>query len=221
MVKEIRLAIDEADAEESASSWAPGVPSPPATSSPEKTAVLQPTHRALKLATTSRVGPAPTNRSVHPFLLGPHRFRQGLLFWGRILVQHGPTSPSSPPEVRHISNTSFMLAALSNWKQAHRWALTGDHMGAEEALRIGVVTQVVPEADLDAVTWALAERIALVPEASVRVNKAVTWMGMEAMGLGAAMQVNAALSSVAHSSHGGHREALWDAVHRRPHPGGP
>ena len=115
------------------------------------------------------------------------------------------------PEVRHISNTSFMLAALSNWKQAHRWALTGDHMGAEEALRIGVVTQVVPEADLDAVTWALAERIALVPEASVRVNKAVTWMGMEAMGLGAAMQVNAALSSVAHSSHGGHREALWDA----------
>ena len=50
------------------------------------------------------------------------------------------------PEVRHISNTSFMLAALSNWKQAHRWALTGDNMGAEEALRIGVVTKVVPEA---------------------------------------------------------------------------
>ena len=115
------------------------------------------------------------------------------------------------PEVRHISNTSFMLAALTNWKQAHRWALTGDHMGAEEALRIGVVTQLVPEAQLDDETWALAERIAMVPEASVRINKAVTWMGLEAMGLGAAMNINAALSSAAHGSHGAHREALWDA----------
>lgn len=115
------------------------------------------------------------------------------------------------PEVRHISNTSFMLAALTNWKQAHRWALTGDHMGAEEALRIGVVTKVVPDADLDNETRALAERIAMVPEASVRINKAVTWMGMEAMGLGAAMKINAALSGAAHGSHGSHREALWEA----------
>ncbi len=115
------------------------------------------------------------------------------------------------PEVRHISNTSFMLAALTNWKQAHRWALTGDHMGAEEAYRLGIVNKVVPVDKLEEETLALAERIAKVPEASVRLNKAVTWMGLEAMGLGAAMRVNAALSSLAHSSHGSHREALWDA----------
>ncbi len=115
------------------------------------------------------------------------------------------------PEVRHISNTSFMLAALTNWKQAHRWALTGDHMGAEEAYRLGIVNKVVPVDKLEEETLALAERIARVPEASVRLNKAVTWMGLEAMGLGAAMRVNAALSSLAHSSHGSHREALWDA----------
>ncbi|MCH8090005.1 MAG: enoyl-CoA hydratase/isomerase family protein [Chloroflexi bacterium] len=115
------------------------------------------------------------------------------------------------PEVRHISNTSFMLAALTNWKQAHRWALTGDHMGAEEAYRLGIVNKVVPPDKLEEETLALAERIAKVPEASVRLNKAVTWMGLEAMGLGAAMRVNAALSSIAHSSHGSDREALWEA----------
>lgn len=115
------------------------------------------------------------------------------------------------PEVRHISNTSFMLAALTNWKQAHRWALTGDHMGAEEAYRLGIVNKIVPRDSLEEEASTLAERIARVPEASVRLNKAVTWMGLQAMGLGAAMQVNAALSSVAHSSHGSDRERLWEA----------
>jgi enoyl-CoA hydratase/carnithine racemase len=115
------------------------------------------------------------------------------------------------PEVRHVSNTSFLLAALTNWKQAHRWGLTGDHMGVEEAYRLGIVNKVVPVDKLEEETWTLAERISKVPEASVRINKAVTWMGLEAMGLGAAMKVNAALSSIAHSSHGKDREALLEA----------
>src|SRR5688572_26735987 len=34
------------------------------------------------------------------------------------------------PEVRHISNTTFLFAALAGWKAAHRYALTGDHMDA-------------------------------------------------------------------------------------------
>ena len=115
------------------------------------------------------------------------------------------------PEVRHVSNTSFLLAALTNWKQAHRWGLTGDHMGAEEAYRLGIVNKIVPPDKLEEETQTLAERIAQVPEASVRMNKAVTWMGLEAMGLGAAMRVNAALSTIAHSSHGHDREVLLEA----------
>ncbi|MFI5268227.1 MAG: enoyl-CoA hydratase/isomerase family protein, partial [Chloroflexota bacterium] len=31
------------------------------------------------------------------------------------------------PEVRHISNTTFLFAALAGWKAAHRYSLTGDH----------------------------------------------------------------------------------------------
>jgi enoyl-CoA hydratase/carnithine racemase len=41
------------------------------------------------------------------------------------------------PEVRHISNTTFLFAALCGWKAASRYALTGDHFDAQEALRIG------------------------------------------------------------------------------------
>ena len=46
------------------------------------------------------------------------------------------------------------------WGDAMRWLLTGDSFGADEALRIGLVQQVVPDGEqLDAAV-ALAERIA-------------------------------------------------------------
>jgi Enoyl-CoA hydratase/isomerase len=31
------------------------------------------------------------------------------------------------PEIRHISNSTYLFAALCGWKNANRWALTGDH----------------------------------------------------------------------------------------------
>ena len=52
------------------------------------------------------------------------------------------------PEVRHISNTTYLFTALCGWKAANRWALTGDHFDAQEALRIGMVNEVVPHDEL-------------------------------------------------------------------------
>lgn len=115
------------------------------------------------------------------------------------------------PEVRHISNTTFLFAALAGWKAAHRYALTGDHFDATEALRLGVVNEVVPHEELVPRVRNLAERIAMVPEPSVRLNKAITCYGLEAMGLRGGMLVNGILSSIAHSSHGPHREKLMEA----------
>ena len=45
------------------------------------------------------------------------------------------------PEVRHIPTSSFLFTALCGWKAANRWALTGDHFDAQEALRIGMVNE--------------------------------------------------------------------------------
>ncbi len=115
------------------------------------------------------------------------------------------------PEVRHISNTSYLFTALCGWKAANRWALTGDHFDAQEALRIGMVNEVVPHDELMPRARALAKRIALVPEPSVRLNKAIAMQGIQASGLHAALLLEGALSALAHSSHNEHRERLFEA----------
>lgn len=115
------------------------------------------------------------------------------------------------PEVRHISNTTFLFAALCGWKVANRYALTGDHIDAQEALRIGLVNQVVPHDELLPAAHGLAERIAMVPEPSVRLNKQVTTYGLMSAGVAAGMLMNGPLSALAHTSHNPERDRLWAA----------
>src|SRR5829696_10507086 len=114
------------------------------------------------------------------------------------------------PEVRHISNTSFLLTALCGWKAANRWALTGDHFDAQEALRIGMVNEVVPHEQLMDAARELARRIALVPEPSVRLNKAIMMQSMQAAGVQAGLRVDGALSALVHVSHNADREKLFE-----------
>lgn len=107
------------------------------------------------------------------------------------------------PEVRMVSNSTVLFAALVGWKHAHRYALTGDHFDAAEALRIGVVNEVVPHDELMDRAMALARRLALVPPDSVRLNKAITVYGLEAMGLRNALNTNAFLSTLVEASNDG------------------
>ena len=90
--------------------------------------------------------------------------------------------------------------------------MTGDHFDAAEALRLGLVNEVVPLAELLPRARALAERIALVPEPSVRLNEAVTCYGLLAMGLGAGMLMNVPLSNMAHASYNAQRGELLEAM---------
>ena len=104
------------------------------------------------------------------------------------------------PEVRHGSNTSFMWTLMAGFKNALRYALTGDHIDAQEALRIGIVNKVVPKEDLLDECFSIVERIALVPPETVKINLAVATMGLEMMGLRKALNLNAELSAMAHVS---------------------
>jgi enoyl-CoA hydratase/carnithine racemase len=115
------------------------------------------------------------------------------------------------PEVRQISNTSYLFTALCGWKAANRWALTGDHFDAQEALRIGMVNEVVPHDELMPRARAIAKRIALVPEPSIRLNKAIAMQGIQAAGMHSALLLEGALSALAHSSHSDEREHLFEA----------
>ena len=104
------------------------------------------------------------------------------------------------PEVREIQNSTFLLAALCGWKVAHRYALTGDHFDAAEALRIGIVNEVVPHDELMGAAQRIARRIALLPPDTIRLNKAITTYGLEAMGLRNALDAASMISVIAHSS---------------------
>jgi enoyl-CoA hydratase/carnithine racemase len=152
--------------------------------------------------------PKPVIAAVHGWVMGGG-------FWYSLacdITIAADDSVFAQPEVRHISNTTFLFAALAGWKAAHRYGLTGDHFDAAEALRLGIVNEVVPKADLMARARALAERIAMVPEPSVRLNKAVTCYGLLAMGIGAGMLMNAPLSALAHSSYNQDRGELLAAM---------
>jgi enoyl-CoA hydratase len=119
------------------------------------------------------------------------------------------------PEVRHVSNSSFLFTALCGWKAANRWTLTGDHFDAHEALRIGMVNEVVPHDELIPRARALAKRIALVPEPSIRLNKAIAMQGIQAAGLHSALLLEGALSALVHTSHNEDREKLFEAQRKQ------
>ena len=104
------------------------------------------------------------------------------------------------PEVRMVSNTSFLFPALVGWKVAARYALTGDHFGPEEAVRIGAINEVVPHDELMPRARELAKRLAMVPSDSVRLNKKLTTFGLQAMGLRNAIQTGGVISVLAHAS---------------------
>lgn len=102
------------------------------------------------------------------------------------------------PQVRHGAGTDFLWVVLAGFKNALRYSLTGDHVDAGEALRIGLVNRVVPRERLLDECFALVERIALVPPETVKINLHISRLGLEMMGLLKAWTLNAELSAMAH-----------------------
>ena len=149
-----------------------------------------------------------------PIIAAVNGWAMGGGFWYQLAADITIASDQAvfaQPEVRHISNSTFLFGALCGWKAANRWALTGDHFDAQEALRIGMVNEVVPHDQLMDRARALAKRIALVPEPAVRLNKAITMMGMQAAGLYSGLLLEGALGALAHTSHNEFREKLFEA----------
>lgn len=102
------------------------------------------------------------------------------------------------PEVRHGSNTTFMWTLLAGFKNAIRYGLTGDHIDATEALRIGLINKVVPVDRLLEECFSLVQRIAQVPPETVKINLAISTMGLQMMGLRDALLLDSELSVAAH-----------------------
>ena len=101
------------------------------------------------------------------------------------------------PQVRHAAGTDFIWVILAGFKNALRYSLTGDHIDAQEALRIGLVNKVVPKDQLLEESFAFVERVALVPPETVKINLHISRMGLEMMGLRKALILNSELSAMA------------------------
>ncbi len=148
-----------------------------------------------------------------PIIAAVNGWALGAGFWYQLAADVTMASDQAvfaQPEVRHISATSYLFTALCGWKAANRWGLTGDHFDAQEALRIGMVNEVVPHDQLMEVTRALAKRMALVPEPALRLNKAIAMLGIQASGLHSGLLLEGALGALVHASHNEERQRLLD-----------
>jgi enoyl-CoA hydratase len=68
-----------------------------------------------------------------------------------------------PMRVWGIPEAPWVWIARLGLERAKRYLFTGDELDGEEAARLGLVLECVPDADLDARTHALASRIARLP----------------------------------------------------------
>jgi len=106
------------------------------------------------------------------------------------------------PEIRHASGPgAAMLPWLTGMKAAKYVLLTGDFIDAAEAQRMGIVTKVVAEADLDTEAVAIAERLGRIPPDAMKLNKAAINRIYERLGMLTAVQDNYIVSSLVNGTH--------------------
>jgi enoyl-CoA hydratase/carnithine racemase len=88
------------------------------------------------------------------------------------------------PEIRHGALSPLLLQPFfnSNPKMIHYLYYTGDTITAAEALQLGMLAKVVPQAQLMAEALRMARRIALVPTYAVRMTKDSLRRAYENMG---------------------------------------
>ena len=82
---------------------------------------------------------------------------------------------------------------------AKEFLFTGERVGAERALQLGMVNRVVPRAELEDQTIALAEKIAEMPRLGLALTKMAVNQAEDLMGLRAGMDAAFGLHHVAHA----------------------
>jgi enoyl-CoA hydratase/carnithine racemase len=88
-----------------------------------------------------------------------------------------------PPSRVWGTPTTAMWVYRMGLERAKRYLLTGDEIPAPEAARIGLILEVVPDAELKTRATALAERIARVPTNQLQMIKLLCNHPAEQMGL--------------------------------------
>ena len=104
------------------------------------------------------------------------------------------------PEIRHGSIAATRLPFFVSPQWAKRIILTGDHVSAETALRIGLVIDVVPHEELMDAAFTLAKRFTYIPPYAVRFNKRMIDGTVEAMGMNTALAYSSMVDAIGHAT---------------------
>jgi enoyl-CoA hydratase/carnithine racemase len=93
------------------------------------------------------------------------------------------------PEI-HFSaaGPSMVMPWIIGFKKARELLYTGDSIGAQAALDLGMVNQVVPAAELKAATLKFAKKVALIAPEALALTKLAINRGADAAGFRQAME---------------------------------
>jgi len=108
---------------------------------------------------------------------------------------------------------AWLLPRVVGFSKASEMTYTGDAIDAREALACGLVSRVVPDAELMPAAKALAARIAANPPHAVRMTKRLLHEGRH-MRLDSLLELAAAMQSLAHAT-SDHKEAVTAFLEKR------
>ncbi len=109
---------------------------------------------------------------------------------------------------------AWLLPRVIGLPKASLMAFTGDTIDAAKALEYGLVAQVVPAADLERETLALAHRIAANPSHALRLTKRLLREGQH-MRLDSLLELSAAYQALSHHTED-HVESVNAFLEKRP-----
>lgn len=109
---------------------------------------------------------------------------------------------------------AWLLPRVVGYSKACEMAFTGDMIGSAEALACGLVSKVVPDAELMGEARKLAEKIAANPPHAVRLTKRLIREGQR-MELASLLELSAGMQALAHAT-ADHEEALAAFIGKRP-----
>ena len=108
-----------------------------------------------------------------------------MLMWPCDLVVASEDAQFSDPVVAFgVNGVEYFAHAFElGPRRAKELLFTGEAMGAEEAMAVGMVNRVVPREELEAATMALAKRIASRPSMGLKLAKMSVNQSVDAMGV--------------------------------------
>lgn len=120
------------------------------------------------------------------------------------------TAVLGEPEIQFSSASSFMLMPWAvGMKQARHVLLTGDRVPAARAEEIGMVTSVVPEADLDKAGMELAKKLVKIPVPAMQLNKQNINRAYEIAGIREALLAGEQIFGAVHMTHTPENDAFF------------